>query len=43
MPRESFTCWDEATRSMRVVPGSYLLMAGSSSADISAPVVVKIK
>ncbi|WP_305301258.1 glycoside hydrolase family 3 C-terminal domain-containing protein [Muribaculum intestinale] len=43
MPRESFTCWDEATRSMRVVPGSYLLMAGSSSADISAPVAVKIK
>ena len=43
MPRESFTCWDEATRSMRVVPGSYLMMAGSSSADISAPVAVKIK
>ena len=43
MPRESFTCWDEATRSMRVVHGSYLLMAGSSSADISAPVAVKIK
>ena len=43
MPRESFTCWDEATRSIRVVPGSYLLMAGSSSADLSAPVAVKIK
>ncbi len=43
MPRESFTCWDEATRSMRVVHGSYLMMAGSSSADISAPVAVKIK
>ncbi len=43
MPRESFTCWDEATRSMRVVPGSYLMMAGSSSADIYAPVAVKIK
>ncbi|MDE5922507.1 MAG: fibronectin type III-like domain-contianing protein, partial [Muribaculum sp.] len=42
MPRESFTGWDEDSRSMRVVPGSYLLMAGSSSADLKST-TVKIK
>lgn len=32
-PRESFECWDSSTNTMRVVPGRYELMAGSSSAD----------
>ena len=32
-PRNSFECWDATTNTMRVVPGRYELMAGSSSAD----------
>ena len=33
MPRERFENWDEATQTMRVVPGVYEIMVGSSSAD----------
>ena len=33
MPRQSFECWDASTNTMRVVPGRYELMVGSSSAD----------
>ena len=32
-PRERFEGWDEKTNTMRVVPGKYELMVGSSSAD----------
>ena len=32
-PRERFEGWDTATNTMRVVPGKYELMVGSSSAD----------
>lgn len=42
MPRDRFTVWDEDTRSMRVIPGSYTLMAGPSSADLRST-TVKIK
>jgi beta-glucosidase len=33
MPRERFEGWDKQTNTMRVVPGKYELMVGSSSAD----------
>jgi len=33
MPRERFELWDAKTNTMRVVPGQYELMVGSSSAD----------
>ena len=33
MPREDFEVWDNTTNSMRVIPGAYQLMVGSSSAD----------
>ena len=33
LPRERFEGWDVSTNTMRVVPGKYELMAGSSSAD----------
>ena len=33
MPLERFENWDETTGAMRVVPGTYELMVGSSSAD----------
>ena len=33
LPRQSFEGWDVKTNTMRVVPGSYELMVGSSSAD----------
>jgi beta-glucosidase len=33
LPRSSFEGWDEQSNSMRVVPGKYELMVGSSSAD----------
>ena len=33
MPRKRFENWDEATQTMRVVPGVYEIMVGSSSAD----------
>ncbi|MDE6117420.1 MAG: fibronectin type III-like domain-contianing protein, partial [Duncaniella sp.] len=32
-PEESFENWDEATQSIRVVPGEYEIMVGSSSHD----------
>lgn len=32
-PRERFEGWDVKTNTMRVVPGTYELMVGSSSAD----------
>ena len=32
-PRQSFEGWDAGTNTMRVVPGKYELMVGSSSAD----------
>lgn len=41
-PRNSFEGWDEDTHTMRVVPGTYQLMAGSSSADLKS-ITVKIK
>ena len=33
LPRERFETWDTDTNTMRVVPGDYELMVGSSSAD----------
>jgi len=33
LPRQSFEGWDVKTNTMRVVPGTYELMVGSSSAD----------
>ncbi len=33
LPRSSFEGWDTQTNTMRVVPGAYELMVGSSSAD----------
>ena len=33
LPRQSFENWDATTNTMRVVPGQYELMVGSSSAD----------
>ena len=33
LPREQFACWDVKTNTMRVVPGQYELMVGTSSAD----------
>lgn len=33
LPRERFETWDAKTNSMRVIPGQYELMMGSSSAD----------
>ena len=33
LPRRRFETWDTATNTMRVVPGPYELMVGSSSAD----------
>ena len=41
-PRNRFEGWDEDTHMMRVVPGTYQLMAGSSSADLKS-ITVKIK
>jgi beta-glucosidase len=32
-PKKCFESWDESTGTMRVMPGSYEIMAGSSSAD----------
>ena len=44
MPRERFETWDEATNTMRVVPGKYEIMVGNSSADPSMKhLTVKIK
>lgn len=33
LPRESFEGWDAGSNSMRVVPGTYKVMVGNSSAD----------
>ena len=33
LPRKSFELWDTKTNTMRVVPGRYEIMVGSSSAD----------
>jgi beta-glucosidase len=44
MPRERFETWDEATNTMRVIPGKYEIMVGNSSADPSMKhLTVKIK
>ncbi len=43
-PRQSFEGWDAGTNTMRVVPGQYELMVGSSSADKDLKkVVVTVK
>jgi beta-glucosidase len=43
-PRDRFEGWDVKTNTMRVVPGKYELMAGSSSADKDLKkVVVTVK
>lgn len=33
LPKESFECWDEGTNTMRVMPGEYEVMVGTSSKD----------
>lgn len=33
LPRDSFECWDEGSNTMRVVPGEYEVMVGTSSRD----------
>ncbi len=33
LPRELFETWDEATQEMRVIPGDFEIMVGTSSAD----------
>lgn len=44
MTREQFECWDETTNTMRVIPGKYELMIGTSSQDKDLQVVkVNIK
>ena len=39
LPRERFEVWDATTNTMRVVPGDYQLMVGSSSANQNLQVV----
>lgn len=36
MPREAFEWWDASTNTMRVVPGTYELLVGSSSEDYTS-------
>ena len=44
LPRKSFELWDAKTNTMRVVPGSYEIMVGSSSADSDLKkIIVNIK
>jgi beta-glucosidase len=44
MPRARFETWDEATNTMRVVPGQFQLMVGTSSRDADLQTIdVKIK
>lgn len=44
MPRDRFETWDEASNTMRVVPGQFQLMVGSSSRDADLHTIdVKIK
>lgn len=33
LPRDSFECWDEGSNTMRVIPGEYEVMVGTSSRD----------
>lgn len=33
LPKESFECWDEGSNTMRVMPGEYEVMVGTSSKD----------
>ena len=43
-PRERFECWDTKTNTMRVIPGRYELMVGTSSLDRDLnTITVKIK
>ena len=43
-PRERFEGWDVKTNTMRVVPGKYEIMVGTSSADKDLQkVVVTVK
>ena len=44
LPRKSFELWDAKTNTMRVVPGRYEIMVGSSSADSDLKkIIVNIK
>ena len=44
LPRERFEGWDVSTNTMRVIPGKYELMVGSSSADRDLrKIIVNIK
>jgi beta-glucosidase len=44
MPRDRFETWDEASNTMRVVPGLFQLIVGSSSRDADLHTIdVKIK
>ena len=44
LPRKSFELWDTKTNTMRVVPGRYEIMVGSSSADSDLKkIIVNIK
>ena len=44
LPRSCFELWDPSTNTMRVVPGKYQVMVGSSSADRDQQkIVVTIK
>ena len=40
LPRERFECWDAKTNTMRVVPGKYEIMVGSSSAETDLKKIV---
>ena len=43
-PRERFECWDTKTNTMRVIPGRYELMVGTSSLDRDLnTIMVKVK
>ena len=43
-PRERFECWDAKTNTMRVIPGRYELMVGTSSRDTDLKkITVKVK
>lgn len=44
MPRENFECWDTSSNTMRVMPGKYEVMVGSSSrAQDLKTIVVNLK
>ena len=43
-PRERFECWDTKTNTMRIIPGRYELMVGTSSLDRDLnTIMVKVK